>query len=141
MARRSARDGRDDVDHRAFRHGRVEVGRFAVDEQLDVLAQQWTRVTQAVLQSWPPLVQTLDELSDGRAGKGHAVFGSGEQLEQGSRQDDRGHSVFASASGSSRQSGRTAASTDQTGGRFPAISDQLSPSSRLPYSWPVLVPK
>ena len=82
------------MDHRAFRHGRVEVGRFAVDEQLDVLAQQWTRVTQAVLQSWPPLVQTLDELSDGRPGKGHAVFGGGEQLEQGSRQDDRGHRVL-----------------------------------------------
>src|SRR5689334_4161061 len=36
---------------------------------------------------------------------------------------------------------RIAASTDQIAGRLSATSDQVLPSSALPYSWPVLVPK
>ena len=57
---------------------------------------------------------------------------------------ERGRWTIAGAAGAdaaSRRQPTTAASTDQIGGRLSAISDQVRPSSALPYSWPVLVPK
>ena len=51
---------------------------------------------------------------------------------------ERGRWTIAQAASVSQ---RRRASTDQIGGRLSATSDHDRPSSALPYSWPVLVPK
>jgi len=75
-------------------------------------------------------VEIRDHLRDGVTMRLDPTGRAREQGDQGPRQVDVGHAQST-----------TAASTDQIAGRLSATIDHVLPSSRLPYSWPVLVPK
>jgi len=107
-----------------------ECGALPSNEDVDVRPDARSRVKQPVPDARDLGVEIRDDLGDRRAAGREPSRRTGEERDQRSRQVNVGHAQSTSA-----------ASTDQIAGRLSATIDQVRPSSRLPYSWPVLVPK
>ena len=113
-------------------HGRRERRSLARDEDVDVRPDRRARRPRAGSGSRAP----------GRRGRRSPRPRSRRAPRCGAARPGRARR--ASAAGGRPAIGRqptTAASTDQIDGRLSAIRRHVRPSSRLPYSWPVLVPK
>ena len=118
------------MDHGIRRDGGRQRGSLATDEDVEVRAQARARVEQAVSDARDLRVEVGDDLGDGRTARLETTW---RPREQGDERAGELHVRHAQST--------IAASTDQIAGRLSATSDQVLPSSRLPYSWPVLVPK
>jgi len=122
------------VNDRAWGHGGGKRRSFPRDEHVDVRPDAGPGVEQAVADAGHLRVEVGDDVGDRHAACLESPRRAREQADERSRQVDVGQ-------GSGRDQLTTAASTDQIDGRLSATSIQLRPSSRLPYTWPVLVPK
>ena len=129
----AARDRRDDVDVRAVRDRRGEAGAVAGHEHVEVGAEARAGVEDAVADARDLAVEVGDDLGDRRRRAPRPAAPCPGTARPASAGGGRSRSP-------DRQPTATA-STDQIGGRLSAMSDHDRPSSALPYSWPVLVPK
>lgn len=114
--------------------GRCHVGLpVAVHEHVDVLAEARAGLTEAIAHARPPGIKLINQRQQGG---GVAVKPTRRRIVE--EDDQRTRQVNG---GQGDQASRVAASTDQMGGRKSAASCQLSPSSLLAKTCPVLVPK
>jgi hypothetical protein len=96
--------------------------------------QRRTGIDEPIPEPGDPGVEGVDDLGHGGA---LGIQPAGRDREQ---RDERAGEMDGDAHVPARQ-GTTAASTDQTGGRFSTATDHVFPSSALAKTWPLLVPK
>jgi hypothetical protein len=107
----------------------AEVGRPAIDEDIDVGSQARTVLDEPVAHPRRRGIERGDQRVDVVTGQLVPALGARKERQQRSRQQHRRHGQS-----------RTTASTAQISGRLPVTIRQDSPSSELCQSWPVLVP-
>ena len=115
---------------RIRRHRRLEGRALPGHEDVQVRSKAWARIQEAVADAGHLRIEVGDDLGHGGAARLDAARRARKEGDEGAREMDVRHAQST-----------IAASTDQIAGRLSATSDHVLPSSRLPYSWPVLVPK
>src|SRR6478609_7848487 len=125
----AAADRRDHVEPGAGGELGVEPAALPVDVDVDVGSQLGAGLDETVAQAGPPLVQPVDRLVHRRRLDLELAREPGEERRQDRGKVQLGHQATS------------ATVTEVIPGKRPPIWSQLSPSSVLAYSWPVLVPK
>ena len=122
------------MHHGRRSHGGREIARLAIHEDIDVGAQAWTGLHEAIADPRHARFQLADDGGHRPGGHLMTALDTGEERQERARQQDGGQASYGQLS-------RTTDSTDQMAGRSELTRPQLTPASALCQSWPVPVPK
>ena len=111
----------------------IEAGSRAIDIDVQMRAEDGAGIDESVADPGHMLVQAVDHVGNRCPMHRKPSRRAGKECNERSRQVNVGHRFVDQS--------RIATSTDQIGGRFSATRSQDCPSSLLPYTCPVDVPK